>query len=230
MSHKPFLISRPGGPCRRRLKDENPRLDRLSGLSQNSHPGQKRQNTRLQPARALPSPRTHYRKRRRLRRTASGRSLPYNLRFPGQYYQVETGLNQNWYRDYDPLTGKYIESDPIGFKGGSYSTYAYSRVNPIAFTDPSGLQLLPPDPNASTVVCHNGHLVTQLGPLSPLDEKCLSDCMMLHELKHIDQFFAAGMGFACRNAVDGQVVGTWIENQAAWEKEAYAVEIQCLER
>src|SRR5215469_5135265 len=138
MSHKPFLISRPGGPCRRRLKDENPRLDRLSGLSQNSHPGQKRQNTRLQPARALPSPRTHYRKRRRLRRTASGGSLPYNLRFPGQYYMAETGLNQNVNRDYDPLTGKYIESDPIGLRGG-LNTYNYVANNPISGIDPLGL-------------------------------------------------------------------------------------------
>ncbi len=50
-------------------------------------------------------------------------TFPYNLRFPGQYYQAETGLNQNWNRDYDPLTGKYVESDPIGLNGGvnSYS-------------------------------------------------------------------------------------------------------------
>jgi len=39
------------------------------------------------------------------------------LRFPGQYYDAETGLNQNWNRDYDPLTGKYVESDPIGLQG-----------------------------------------------------------------------------------------------------------------
>jgi RHS repeat-associated protein len=46
--------------------------------------------------------------------TISGRAtFPYNLRFPGQYYQAETGLNQNYSRDYDPLVGRYIESDPI---------------------------------------------------------------------------------------------------------------------
>src|SRR5215469_10814188 len=106
---------------------------------QNSHPGQKRQNTRLQPARALPSPRRHYRKRASLRRSASGRSLLYNLRFPGQYYMAETGLSQNLNRDYDPLTGKYIESDPIGLKGGSWSTYTYVHGNPISYRDPAGL-------------------------------------------------------------------------------------------
>ena len=38
--------------------------------------------------------------------------VSYNLRFPGQYYRAETGLNQNYFRDYDPLIGRYIESDP----------------------------------------------------------------------------------------------------------------------
>ena len=40
-------------------------------------------------------------------------TFTYNLRFPGQYYQVETGLNQNIFRDYDPQTGIYAESDPL---------------------------------------------------------------------------------------------------------------------
>lgn len=52
---------------------------------------------------------------------------------------AETGLNQNWNRDYDPLTAKYAESDPIGFAGGSWSTYAYTRGNPISRKDSVGL-------------------------------------------------------------------------------------------
>jgi len=63
----------------------------------------------------------------------------YNLRFPGQYYQAETNLNYNYFRDYDPQTGRYIESDPIGLAGGSYSTYSYANSNPISNFDQLGL-------------------------------------------------------------------------------------------
>jgi RHS repeat-associated protein len=72
------------------------------------------------PAQALPTPRPHWRNRRRVRRSASGR------------------LHQNWNRDYDPLTGKYAESDPIGL-GGGVNTYAYDRNDPAALIDPDGL-------------------------------------------------------------------------------------------
>jgi RHS repeat-associated protein len=68
----------------------------------------------------------------------SGQTVIYNLRFPGQYYQAETGLNYNYFRDYDPATGRYIESDPIGLAGGSVSTYAYTDENPVNYSDPTG--------------------------------------------------------------------------------------------
>ncbi|HCG0913789.1 TPA: RHS repeat domain-containing protein, partial [Pseudomonas aeruginosa] len=45
-------------------------------------------------------------------------STQVNLRFPGQYYDAESGLHYNYFRDYDPETGRYVESDPIGLAGG----------------------------------------------------------------------------------------------------------------
>jgi RHS repeat-associated protein len=61
-----------------------------------------------------------------------------NLRFPGQYFDSELALNQNWFRDYDPTIGRYIQSDPIGLHVDG-NTYAYTRDEPVVRKDPFGL-------------------------------------------------------------------------------------------
>ncbi len=67
-----------------------------------------------------------------------GIDLVFDLRFSGQYSDSETGFNYNYFRTYDPLTGRYLESDPIGLFGGT-NTYAYVGANPKQYTDPQGL-------------------------------------------------------------------------------------------
>jgi len=64
--------------------------------------------------------------------------LEINIRFPGQYYDEETGLHYNYFRMYDPSTGRYLESDPIGL-GGGLNTYLYADSNPFLNSDPYGL-------------------------------------------------------------------------------------------
>ncbi|MEM7206916.1 MAG: RHS repeat-associated core domain-containing protein [Pseudomonadota bacterium] len=68
----------------------------------------------------------------------STNTIDNNLRFPGQYYDQESGLHYNYYRDYDPTIGRYTESDLIGVNGG-LDTYGYVGGNPSIYLDPYGL-------------------------------------------------------------------------------------------
>jgi RHS repeat-associated protein len=71
---------------------------------------------------------------------ANGTPVELNVRFPGQYYDAETDLHYNYYRDYDPDLGRYASSDPIGLEGG-INPFLYVDANPLGDIDALGLQI-----------------------------------------------------------------------------------------
>jgi RHS repeat-associated protein len=77
-----------------------------------------------------------------------------NLRFPGQYFDQETELHYNYFRYYDPSTGRYTQSDPIGLLAGS-NTYAYALNSPFKYSDYYGL--------ASVLVTYGGESASPRG-------------------------------------------------------------------
>ncbi|MPT51088.1 RHS repeat-associated core domain-containing protein [Delftia sp.] len=74
--------------------------------------------------------------------TVSGPSyaqaVKFDLRYPGQVFDEETGLSYNLHRYYDAATGRYMQADPIGLEGG-WNRFGYVANNPLNDVDPQGL-------------------------------------------------------------------------------------------
>jgi RHS repeat-associated protein len=68
-----------------------------------------------------------------------------NQRYPGQYFDEESNLNYNYFRNYSAAMGRYSQPDPIGLDGGM-NRFGYVGANPLMFTDPRGLQATLPGP------------------------------------------------------------------------------------
>jgi RHS repeat-associated protein len=122
----------------------------------------------------------HARSKRHVRARLRGKTRKSSLRerpiaiLPGQYFDAETGLHQNWHRDYDPSIGRYLQSDPIGLQGG-INTYTYALDNPILNSDVTGL-------DSTSIACAFGdsaacnQWVVPPMPICKNKEECRASC------------------------------------------------------
>lgn len=90
---------------------------------------------------------------------SSSQDFYFQHRFAGQWYDQESGLFYNYFRDYDPSLGRYLQSDPVGLTGG-LNTYTYVGGNPINYNDPNG---------QSAVVVVGGWISTDTAIPDPTD-------------------------------------------------------------
>jgi RHS repeat-associated protein len=92
-------------------------------------------------------------------------TITNNLRFPGQYFDVETGLNHSFRRDYNSVVGRYLQADPIGLNGG-INKYLYVFNNPLRYQDPSGLYCISSAYDLSWWMKDGGPTLLSKGPWS----------------------------------------------------------------
>lgn len=120
----------------------------------------------------------------------NGTTVRFDLRFPGQQYDASTGLHYNYFRDYEAQTGRYVESDPIGLKGG-VSTYGYALSRPLKYQDHLGLNAAHPDcplkdGAAGAIQCDGDGNYEVIN----CNRGCAQHCTQLHEEQHIRDYQA----------------------------------------
>ena len=168
----------------------------------------------------------------------NGIAFNFDLRFPGQRYDSATGLNYNYFRDYDPTTGRYVQSDPIGLRGG-VSTYGYAFQQPMRYTDELGLFAILAGGAATgnnedygrTSCDGDGGFQIEI-----FNKTCTSECTKAHEEEHVRHLKRTGRG-DCRNKPRGAGVwpddlpyAQWVLYNAETECKAHAATLSCLEK
>jgi RHS repeat-associated protein len=106
-----------------------------------------------------------------------------NLRFPGQYFDAETGLHQNWFREYSPRDARYYQPDPIGTRA-ALNPYPYASSNPVNDIDPSGLFAMSPGPAESGMKAWEDtqrifiDAWLMISPYGPRYAHCMASCKL----------------------------------------------------
>jgi RHS repeat-associated protein len=131
-----------------------------------------------------------------------------NMRFPGQRYDAASDLSYNYFRDYDPSTGRYVESDPIGLRG-AISTYGYAHNNPKIWIDARGL---------SPITCANIQSRAGAGTVGTIQcdgsggyeivscgNSCTNKCTIRHERQHVYDWFSRYGRRGCSNRAKGDL-------------------------
>jgi RHS repeat-associated protein len=157
-----------------------------------------------------------------------------NLRFPGQYFDAESGLSYNINREYEAATGRYVQADPIGLAAGS-NIYSYVSSTPLAASDSMGLQespsvgpgdVLPGNYDSSTIGCDGmGGITVFIIPRSD----CTDACDMRHELSHIKDALALNATVCSHQPIRTSLVFMPWSFLYDSEARAYAEGIKCLE-
>ncbi|WP_221899381.1 RHS repeat-associated core domain-containing protein [Xanthomonas sp. GW] len=164
-----------------------------------------------------------------------GTAFVFDMRFPGQRYDAATGFNQNYFRDYDPGTGRYGQSDPIGLRGGG-STYSYALSSPVNFFDPRGLE-----PIWDTKTCGGAYGLTYCDGKGGIEAGncntgCSAECTQLHENEH-KRFLEALHPGSCIGRPRGAQPWPKDYDYEKWKRESFETEcradkitISCLKK
>jgi RHS repeat-associated protein len=133
-----------------------------------------------------------------------------SFRFPGQYFDQESGLHYNYHRYYDPQTGRYLTPDPIGLAGG-INLFSYTLQNPINFMDTEGLETI----KGPNFTCYSGPPRVVVTTREETREKKIFSIPMLHPENYRPSF---GVGSFPNHGVPRPLVGPEISvDWGLWE-------------